>query len=141
MTVRKMVSPAAVPCPLLPLGLLGQDSIPLLRWACRGLHSAWLLRAVYQEPCLLPPLLPPAGLNWKLVISWTEFASPSPHRTHGCHLLASPASSASRTNVTSHLRTIWAAAPHVGGSDLTLSREEKPFVTHPGCPSSHCPSH
>lgn len=86
----------------------------------------------------IPLLLPPAGLNWKLEITQTEFCSWAP-TGHMCrHLLASPASLASRTNVTSHLHTIW-VAPHVGGSDLTLSREA--LCTCPGCLSSHCPAH
>lgn len=54
MMVRDMVSHAAVPC---PLDLLRQDLVPFLGWACRGLHFARLLGAVYQEP-------PPAASCW-----------------------------------------------------------------------------
>lgn len=83
---------------------------------CLALGSS-LLRAA---PTLL--LLPPAGLNWELEITQTEFYSQAPIG-HMCgHLLALPTSSASRTNVASHLQAI-CAAPHVGGSDLALRRE------------------
>lgn len=133
---RDVASLTAALCPLTPLQLLRQGELPFPRWACRGLHFAWLSWAV--SPPRDMPIPPPAGLNWKLEITQTEFCSWAP-TGHMCrHLLASPASLASRTNVTSHLHAIW-VAPHVGGSDLTLIREA--LCTCPGCLSSHCPAH